>query len=145
MTHHLKQSQVGYEDVVKVNLRILPSVVHKFHIKALVVVGGNICLYSFSLGIDTLVEAASEQLDAHYTEDEPEDQADEQHVEDGRYGLYKRVHHHLAVTTDRPSDPVSKALESGKAFFLFIVKARPGDTHNIVNIHRELLLGFCYR
>lgn len=37
----------------------------------------------------------SEQLYTHDGKDEPEDETHEQHVEDGRYRLHQRVHHHL--------------------------------------------------
>ena len=39
--------------------------------------------------------AAAEQLHAHDGEDEPEDEAHEQHVEDAGYRLDERVYHHL--------------------------------------------------
>ena len=43
----------------------------------------------------TLVVAASEELNPHDWEDEPEDKADKQHVEDGGYSLDQSVYHHL--------------------------------------------------
>ena len=37
----------------------------------------------------------AKKVDPHNAEDEPEDQAHEEHVADGWNGLYQRVHHHL--------------------------------------------------
>ena len=45
--------------------------------------------------VDALEELAAEELDAHDGEDEPEDEAHEQHVEDGRDGVHQGVHHDL--------------------------------------------------
>jgi hypothetical protein len=88
------------------------------------------------------VEATTEELDAHDAEDEPEDEADQQHVEDGRYGLYKCVHHHLVVTTDRPSDPVSnKHFDGGRVVLLLQGEARTRQP--CVHTHQEHLLGCC--
>jgi hypothetical protein len=42
-----------------------------------------------------LVVFSGEELDAHDGEDEPEDETDKQHVEDGGDGLHQGVHHHL--------------------------------------------------
>jgi hypothetical protein len=42
-----------------------------------------------------LVVFAGEELDSHNGEYEPEDEAHQQHVEDGGDGLHQRVHHHL--------------------------------------------------
>jgi len=38
---------------------------------------------------------AAEKIDAHNAKDEPENKTDDQHVQDGRYCLNQRVHHHL--------------------------------------------------
>ena len=45
--------------------------------------------------VDTFVELAPEELDPHDGEDEPEDEAHQQHVEDGGDGVHQRVHHNL--------------------------------------------------
>ncbi len=50
---------------------------------------------------DALMIAPPEQLDAHDGEDEPEDEANEQHVEDGGDRLDQRVHHHLQTTPQK--------------------------------------------
>ena len=47
--------------------------------------------------VQTFVELSAEELDAHNGEDEPEHQADQQHVEDGRNGVHQGVHHNLAI------------------------------------------------
>ena len=45
--------------------------------------------------VHTLPELASEQVDPHDAEDEPEDETHEQHIHNGGDGSYKSVHHHL--------------------------------------------------
>jgi len=45
--------------------------------------------------VDAAAEFTAEKADAHDAEEQPEDEADEQHVEDGRDRLDQRVHHHL--------------------------------------------------
>ena len=45
--------------------------------------------------VDAVVELASKQVDTHDAEDEPEDEADKQHIHDGGDGSQKGIHHHL--------------------------------------------------
>ena len=47
------------------------------------------------LPVDALVELAPEELDAHDGEDEPKDETDQQHVDDGGDGVHQGVHHDL--------------------------------------------------
>ena len=49
------------------------------------------------LVVDALVELAAKQLDAEDGEDEPKDEAHEEHVENGRDGEHQRVHHNLTA------------------------------------------------
>jgi hypothetical protein len=49
----------------------------------------------YNCRLSDLVVFSCEHLDAHDGEDEPEDEAHEQHVEDGRDGLDQGVHHDL--------------------------------------------------
>lgn len=45
--------------------------------------------------VHTLSKLAGKQVDSHDAEDKPEDQADEQHIHDGRDGSYKSIDDHL--------------------------------------------------
>ena len=47
--------------------------------------------------VETSSVLAAEQIDAHDAEDEPEDEADDQHVDDWRDRLDQRVHYHLPL------------------------------------------------
>ena len=47
--------------------------------------------------VQTFVELSAEELDAHDGEDEPEHQADQQHVEDGGNGVHQSIHHNLKI------------------------------------------------
>ena len=63
------------------------------------------------------VEASAEQRYAHDAEDQPEDEADEQHVEDGRYRLNEGVHDHLPHRSRSSSSPPGIAMPlSGLCF-----------------------------
>ena len=48
--------------------------------------------------VDTLVEFATEELDAQNGKHQPKDQTDEQHIEDGRYGEHERIDDNLLRT-----------------------------------------------
>ena len=50
-----------------------------------------------ALLVDALLELAHEGVDPDDGEDEPEDEAHEQHVEDAGQGADEGVHHHLKI------------------------------------------------
>lgn len=92
-TDHLEKSQIGVADVVKVNGRICPR-----QIAAQTVHLGIDQLWRIAFPcfvIDALVELAAKQLHAQDGKDEPKDETDEQHVEDGRNGEHERVDDNL--------------------------------------------------
>ena len=75
----MEQSEVGHEDVVEVDLWVLPGDVH---------VDGLIQTFQFTADdrrvddvvggdVDARTKSTAEQVDAHDAENEPEDQADE--------------------------------------------------------------------
>ena len=47
--------------------------------------------------VDTLVELATKELDSHDGEDEPEDEADQKHIDDGGDGVHQGIHHNLST------------------------------------------------
>jgi len=94
-TYHLKECQVRGEDVIEVDLRGFPGVVEVRAGEAVVLDVDQVDADEFAGRVDARLEAAAEQVDAHDAEDEPEHEADEQHVEDGRDRLDQRVHDHL--------------------------------------------------
>ena len=51
----------------------------------------------FPTGIETLVKLASEELDAHDTEDEPEDHTDDKYVKDGGDGHHEGIDNNLKM------------------------------------------------
>ena len=85
---HLKQRQVGVYYIVKVDSRVLPCVVFG---DAFVHVGNEFVGHFGVIVENAFVEAAGEQLNAHDAEYEPEDEADEQHIENGWYGAEESV------------------------------------------------------
>jgi len=46
-------------------------------------VGNDATLNHLTIAVDAAAESAAEHTDAHDTEEQPEDETDEQHVEDG--------------------------------------------------------------
>jgi len=91
----LQEGQVAVEDVVEVDLRVVPGVIEVRHRLALVASGHDVVADGQSVAVDTVLEPAAEQVDAHDAEYEPEDEANQQHVEDGRDCLDQRVDDHL--------------------------------------------------
>jgi len=92
----LKKWEVGNETVVEVDFRREPGeVVERRQHFAFVLGRDDVETDQLARLIPAAAEPAAEQVDAHDAEDEPEDKADEQHVEDGWNGLDQRVHYHL--------------------------------------------------
>ena len=91
----MQEREVSIKDVVEVDLRVVPGVVEMCQRVALVTPRHDVVVDGLALAVDAVLEAAAEQVDAHDAEDEPEDETDEQHVEDGRDRLNQRVHDHL--------------------------------------------------
>ena len=89
---NLEQGEVGVSDVVKGDLGVDPRVV--LHL-ALELVVHDLDGKSISGIVDALVKLSAEELDAHDGEYQPEDEADEQHVEDGGDGVHQRVDDNL--------------------------------------------------
>ena len=79
---HVVEGDLGV-DPGEVFLGAFPPVVDDRGRKALVKV------------VHAFVEFPAKELDAHDGEDQPEDQADQEHVEDGRDGVHQGVHHDL--------------------------------------------------
>ena len=73
-------------------LRVDPGVVL---LEALGLVVDDVDVEAVAVGVDALEELAAEELDAHDGEDEPEDEAHQQHVEDRRDRVHQSVHHDL--------------------------------------------------
>lgn len=94
LTHHLKQSQVGVAHVIESDFGVDPGIVF---VGAFPFVRDLSGWQTLIVIIQAFVELSSEELDPHDGEDEPEHQADQQHIEDGRYGVHQGVHHNLAI------------------------------------------------
>lgn len=89
-THHLQQGQISHSDVIEGDLGIDPRVVE---IKARLPIVDHVYLQHQSFLVHALEELTAEELDTHYGEDEPEDQAHQQHIEDGWDGVHESVDH----------------------------------------------------
>lgn len=106
----MQQSQVSGADVVKVDLDfgpvVLRGVVGGLALGLVVDEGG---LVDVAGAVDAAAELSGKQVDAHDAEDEPEDEADQQHVHDGGDGADQSVHHHLNTkrTDYRPARPAA--------------------------------------
>ena len=136
-TYYLEQGQIGVSDVIEMDRRIDPR---QIPLQAIVLGVDNLQLFqtgnavhvkfnqsgpgganetycgckSFAVLVQTLVELAAEELDAQNGEDQPEDQTDEQHVEDGRNGEHERVDYDLQRKEIRPETTVGSREETKK-------------------------------
>jgi hypothetical protein len=75
-----------------------------------------------------LVVFAGEELNSHDGEYEPEDEAHQQHVEDGGDGLHQSVHHHLDT----------------RVRFLYIIKWHSARNIGLIQIHAASRQGSFY-
>lgn len=98
-THHLQEGEVAQTHVVVVDLDVEPADLARVHealaLRFVVDLGDVEPLRGG--GVDAVVELSSKQVDTHDAEDQPEDEADEQHVHDGGDGAQEGVHHHLGA------------------------------------------------
>lgn len=93
-TYHLEEGEVSVEYVVEVDHGVVPGEVVGL---ARVAVGHEGAVESCAVAVDAAVELSRKHLDPHDGEDEPEDEAHQQHVEDGRDGLDEGVDYNLWV------------------------------------------------
>ena len=81
----MKESQISIDDIIEVHPRILPGEILAQTIQlvghVLRQIDPIVCSH-----VDTLVKLPTEELNAHDREDEPEDEAHEQNIENGRNG-----------------------------------------------------------
>lgn len=98
-THHLKEGEIAQTHVVVVDLDVHPAdlaCVHEALTVGLVVDHRDVKPLRGGC-VDAVVELSSKQVDPHDAEDQPEDEADEEHVHDGGDGSQEGVHHHLGA------------------------------------------------
>lgn len=98
-THHLQEGEVTQTHVVIVDLDVEPADLSRVHqaLALRLVVDLRDVEPLRGGGVDAVVELAGKQVDAHDAEDEPENEADEQHVHDGGDGSQEGIHHHLGA------------------------------------------------
>lgn len=98
-THHLEEGQVSGAHIVKVDLDIFPPDLTEifFHEGfALGPIVDHVDGKHFLWGlIETVVVLASKQVDPHDTENQPKDEANQQHIHNGRDGSHQGVDYHL--------------------------------------------------
>lgn len=103
-SHHLQQGEVSGAHVVKVDLDVLPPdlskvLFDKLHALGLVVdhIDGKVLLCRL---IETVVVLARKHVDPHDTENQPKDEANQQHIHNGRDGAHQGVDYHLNQTRE---------------------------------------------
>jgi len=95
-TYDLQKSEVSGEDVVKRDVWNDPGVVVAICQRpAFAPIVDDCVRQRVAQHVDATAVLPAEQIDTHDAEDEPEDKADQQHVEDGWNRLDQRVHDHL--------------------------------------------------
>jgi len=115
MTYDLQQGEVSNENVVERDIRHYPRiVVCELHFMTHCLVIDDCVWKLVSIDVDTATVLATEQIDAHDAEYQPEDETDKQYVEDGRDGLDQCVDDYLHVHTHtrQPSACQSHQLRS---------------------------------
>lgn len=103
-SHHLQQGQVAGAHVVKVDLDVLPPDLGKVLINEGDALGPvvdhvdrEVLLWRL---IETVVVLARKHVDPHDTENQPKDEANQQHIHNGRDGSHQGVDYHLNQTRE---------------------------------------------
>lgn len=91
----MQKGKVAKSDVVKVDLNFGPVELGVIHGEAVWLVVDYRDAVDKACSVHTLAELASEQVDAHDAEYEPEDQTHQQHIHNGGDGANEGVHDHL--------------------------------------------------
>lgn len=104
-SHHLQQGEVASAHIVKVDLDVLPPdlsmvISNKRLTLGLVVDNFDIKIFLWRL-IETVVVLARKQVDPHDTENQPKDEANQQHIHNGRDGTHQGVDYHLNQTREK--------------------------------------------
>ena len=85
------------QHVIEVDLGVLPPVAEVRQVLAVAPILHHIVRQLLLVLVDALVEATLQQLHARDAEQQPEHNADEEHVGDGRDGVDQGVHHNLFI------------------------------------------------
>lgn len=96
--HHLKQRQITLSNIIIVDFDINPARVLCSSLDGQAVAPVVDLRHEEELlcgRVDAVVELASKKVHSHDAKDEPEDQTDQQHIEDGRNRPNESIHHHL--------------------------------------------------
>ena len=103
-SHHLQQGQVAGAHIVKVDLNVLPPDLCKVQIYEGLTLGlvvdhidGEVFLRCL---IETVVVLPRKQVHPHDTENQPKDEANQQHIHNGRDGTHQGVDYHLDQTKE---------------------------------------------
>lgn len=104
-SHHLEEGQVASANIVEVDLHILPAHLRMVWIdegKAVCFVVDHFKLKE-RLGrlVETVIVLSRKQVDPHDTENQPKDEAHQQHIHDGGNGAHQGVDYHLDQRRDR--------------------------------------------
>lgn len=104
-SHHLKEGQVASSNIIEVDLHILPAHLRVVWIdegKAICFVVDHFKLKELlSRLIETVIVLSRKQVDPHDTENQPKDEAHQQHIHDGGNGTHQGVDYHLDQKRDR--------------------------------------------
>lgn len=103
-SHHLQQGKVASAHVVKVDLDVLPPDLSKVLFNEGLTLGLVVDYVDRKVFlrrlIETVVVLARKQVDPHDTENQPKDEANQQHIHNGRDGTHQGVDYHLDQTRE---------------------------------------------
>lgn len=91
----MQKRKVAKPHIVKVDLDFCPVELGVIHGEAVWLIVDQRDTVDESCSVHTLSKFASEQIDSHDTEDEPEDETHEEHIHNGGNRSYEGVHHYL--------------------------------------------------
>lgn len=139
-SHHLQQGQVSSAHIVKVDLDILPPDLGKVLVNECFALCPVVNHIHGKVLLRRLIEAvavlARKQVDAHDTENQPKDEANQQHIHNGGDGTHQGVDYHLDQTKGERKIWQSEDQEAERN----TANLKPKTLHTVMALH---LAVFC--
>lgn len=140
--HHLQQGQVSSAHIVKVDLDILPPDLGKVLVNECFALCPVVNHIHGKVLLRRLIEAvavlARKQVDAHDTENQPKDEANQQHIHNGRDGTHQGVDYHLDQTKGERKIRQSEDQEAERN----TTHSKPKTLHTVMALHLAVLFSF---
>lgn len=143
-SHHLQQGQVSSAHIVKVDLDILPPDLGKVLVNECFALCPVVNHIHGKVLLRRLIEAvavlARKQVDAHDTENQPKDEANQQHIHNGRDGTHQGVDYHLDQTKGERKIQQSEDQEVER----ITAHSKPKTLHTVMALHLNVFFFFSF-